>query len=329
MIKRPTDALVSVIIVNWNGVDWLGKCIDSILCQTYKRIEVIVVDNASSDNSVAFMQRHYGSKVRVICSATNLGFAGGNNLGIAQANGDLILLFNTDAWAKPDMVASLVGYKQRHPRLGVVAPFESGYSTGSEREQYRQIDLLGHPVNFAKPTQVFFLSGVCILFDKHLYAQTGGLDGNFFMYSEEIDWFWRLRLMRIAVASVPGQYVYHHGAGSTGRGIRVNSFLWRNQNTLQMLIKNYRAYNLFWVLPLYIVQNIAEAVVFLLVLKPHIAATYPRGWWFNIIHLPRTLRSRRAVQAMRSVSDRQVMAAMYHGSAKLRHLVHYIKVTRT
>lgn len=320
-----SNAIVSVIIVNWNGKKWLRKCLDSLLSQTYKQLEIIVVDNASTDDSVQFMTKYYANRISIIKSVENLGFAGGNNLGISRASGDLIMLFNNDAWAKPDLVDGLVNYLQQHPEFGVVSPFEAKYQLGTEKEQYRKIDLLGHPYNLSKPTEPFFLSGVCVLCHKSTYTQSLGLDDNFFMYFEEIDWFWRLRLMNIKISSVPGQYIYHYGAGSTGGGLKVNSFLWRNQNTLQMLLKNYRAFNLLWAIPLYLLQNIVESLAFALALRPRIAATYPQGWWFNIVHLPRILRQRQKVQRLRTMPDRYVVSCMYHGSAKLSHLLHYVR----
>ena len=316
---------VSIVVLNWNSRKWLKRCLDSLLDQSYANIEIIVVDNASSDDSAEFLDASYGHRIIIVRSAINLGFAAGNNLGIQHATGELLMLFNNDAWAKPDLVHSLVSYMQQHTNIGVVGPFEPKYEPGTEKEQYRKIDPLGHPINSKAPVKPFFLSGVCILFSKKLYTRSLGLDGNFFMYFEEVDWFWRLKLMGIGIANVPGQYVYHHGAGSTGKGIKVNSFLWRNQNSLQMLIKNYRLYNLLWVLPLYAAQNMIEAIVFTLALKPKIAITYPMGWWFNIVHLPRTLHQRRMAQSLRIVPEKQIFLDMYHGFAKMNHLVHYIR----
>src|SRR4030042_5307912 len=104
----------------------------------------------------------------------------------------------------------------------------------------------------------FYLSGVCLFFTKKFYWQTKGLDDDFFMYGEDWDWFWRLRLFDKKIFQINGLKVYHAGAGSTGSGIKYLSFLWRNQNSLQMLLKNYRWFNLLWVLPIYFIQNIFE-----------------------------------------------------------------------
>ena len=95
--------LVSVIIVNWNGRKWLEKCLDSLRVQTYKNFEVIFVDNASTDDSVDFVEKNY-PEVVILKSDRNLGFAGGNNLGIDNSKGEFILFLNNDTWVKEDFL---------------------------------------------------------------------------------------------------------------------------------------------------------------------------------------------------------------------------------
>ena len=92
---------ISVIIVNWNGKKWLKKCLDSILIQSYEKIEIVFVDNGSTDGSVEFVTKYY-KNVIVVSSKKNLGFASGNNLGIKKANGEYIALLNSDTWLEKD-----------------------------------------------------------------------------------------------------------------------------------------------------------------------------------------------------------------------------------
>lgn len=318
------NPLVSVIIVNWNGKKWLKKCLDSLLAQTYKNYEIIFVDNASSDDSVQYVKTKYPT-VTIVETGSNLGFAGGNNRGIDVAKGELILLLNNDTWIKNNFLEEI--YKNYiQSRSDIVGPLESKYTEEIHNKKMApKIDLLGHPIYlpiYIKPP--FYLSGVCVLFSKKLYIETDGLDNNFFMYFEEIDWFWRLHLYKKTIKIIPDLYVYHAGAGSTGAGIKFNSFLWRNQNTLQMLLKNYAWYNLLWVLPLYILQNIFEMIAFVLVGKPMIAYTYVLGWTFNIKNLRRTLKKRNDVQTTRLVGDLEILKLMYKGPGKLYHLYKYL-----
>jgi hypothetical protein len=115
------------------------------------------------------------------------------------------------------------------------------------------------------------------------------------------------------------------GAGGAGYGIRYKIFLWRNQNILQMLIKNYSFPFLILFLPLYLIQNIIEALFFLLIFKPQISNSYLKGWGFNILNLARTLKKRKWVQEHRKINDLEILKKMYFGSGKLLLLKNYLQ----
>lgn len=319
--------LVSIIIVNYNGKKWLQKCLDSLFDQTYTNFEIIVVDNNSSDDSVNFLKSQYSDKrLHIIEHTENSGFAGGNNIGISSAKGDYILLLNNDTWVDFDFLETIVNFYHANS-YDIVAPYENDYNNTKQSQYSIQIDVFGHPIYHMQSNNLnFYLSGVSMFFRKNFYLSTGGLDNNFFMYFEEIDWFWRVLLFGGTFAHVSNIYVHHAGAGSTGSGIKYLSFLWRNQNTLQMLLKNYSWYNLMWVLPLYIVQNFFEIIFMIILLKPYIAFSYIQGWWFNIVHLPSILKKRRSVQKHRKISDNIIMKSMYKGFAKFHHLLVFFKI---
>lgn len=326
---------VSVIIVNWNGKKWLKKCIESLQVQTYKDIEIIIVDNASSDASAEYIETVF-PVVRLIKSPTNLGFAGGNNLGIAAAAGEYIMLVNNDTWSPESLVEDLLAELERE-QLDIIGPRATRYSGPSELTAFvGLLDVLGHPVfePYGVKVEPFYLSGVCLLFKKSLYEQTLGMDSDFFMYVEEVDWFWRLHLLGKHIKLSDSSFIHHEGQGSTGRqggigGINQSRFLWRNENKLQMLLKNYRASTLCFVLPALFLKSSIEAVCFCIMLKPGLAWTYFQGWWFNVRHLRRTLRKRRWVQANRIKSDYEIMKGMYKGIGEIRHLKLYFVISRS
>lgn len=319
--------LISVIIVNWNGQQWLKKCLDSLIQQTYKHIEIIVVDNGSLDGSVDFIRSQYPS-VKQVLNNKNMGFGGGNNSGISKAEGKLVLLLNSDAWVDPELAEELV--KEKNLRnLDVIGPLEADYWSKVKREPYStHIDLLGHPVFLTPPHPTrpsLYLTGVCLLFEKSLYEATGGFDSNFFMYCEDVDWFWRLGLSGKTFDYSHKLFVYHAGGGSSGKMLNAKMFLWRNQNTLQMLLKNYSLWSLAWVLPLYFAQNSIEMLFFLTQCKVKIVFTYVMGWGFCLSNLPGILKRRRLIQRDRAKGDKAIMSRMYIGSGKAVHLVHRYK----
>jgi len=319
------NKLISIIIINYNGLKWLEKCFNSILAQTYKNFEIIFVDNASIDDSVRFIEEKYiDIRIKIIKSKKNLGFAGGNNLGIKQAKGQYLLLLNNDTWVDSDFLEKMMkNFIQSN--CSIMGPIEANYYTKKFKEYSIHLDLFGHSIYLfekEKRNENFYLCGACLLLKKKTYFHTKGLDGNFFMYAEDSDWFWRLQLMNVKICK-NNVLVYHSGAGSTGAGIKYSSFLWRNQNTLQMLLKNYKWYNLMWVLPVYFIQNVFEIIFFLFLAKPMIAYSYIEGWMFNIKNFGKIMKKRRWVQKNRVVGDFEIIKKMYIGFAKPKHLIGY------
>lgn len=318
---------VSVIIVNWNGEKWLKKCLDSLFGQKYRNFELIIVDNASEDNSVEYIKEHYPG-VTIIRNKENYGFAKGNNIGIIKAKGKYIVLINNDTWVENDFISKLVKFYEGN-KFDVIAPREAKYNGEKHKPYVSRIDIFGHPIysfgdKYANE-ESFYLTGSCLFFPKKLFEETKGFDDNFFMYNEEVDWFWRLNLLKKKYTYIDDVFVYHASGGGTGIGIKYKTFLWRNQNTLQMLLKNYSWISLLWVIPVYLLLNFIEIIFFIIILKPELAISYFEGWWFNIININKVLTKRKWVQKNRITDDISIMKKMYLGFGKLNHIIQYVK----
>lgn len=315
---------VSVVIVNWNGKKWLDKCLSSLLNQTYKKLEIILVDNASVDDSILYATENF-PEVKIVKSKHNLGFSGGNNLGIKEAQGEYIILINSDIWVEEDFVNKLYNFYKKHD-YDVIGPREKHYSGLTISDSYSPIDFLGNPAySFViKTKKLFALSGVCLFFKKDFYYETQGLDDDFFMYFEDVDWFWRLNLLKKKFTIAEGIFLYHYGSGSSTPGLNYNVFLWRNQDNLQMLIKNYSWLTLMLILPLYLFQNLLEIVFFILLLKPKLSYSYIQGWYFNIVNLGRTLKKREWIQSHRIAGDLEILRKMYLIPLRLIGVLNYL-----
>ncbi len=324
MSKTSQVELISIVIINYSGANYLANLIGAFKHQTYENLEIIVVDSGSSDGSRDVLRVINGIK---IIYSKNLGYSSACNLGIENSLGEYVLILNSDTIVDHFFVKKLHDEFQ-NKKLDVIAPQEKKFNGEFLGRYTSTIDLLGYPTflfgSEFKHIKPFYLSGVCLFCTKKLYSDTEGLDSNFFMYFEETDWFWRLNLYNKRFQYSDDVYICHAGAN---RKISINAktSVWRNQNNMQMLIKNYSRLSLLIVLPVFIIINIFELLFFLIILKPKIAMTYPQGWIYNLKNIKPILAKRKIIQEKRTVSDFEIMKKMYKGSLKLKHLMLYLK----
>lgn len=241
---------LSIIIVNWNVRDLLGRCLDSILrdagspCpgvwqmpSSHYTFEVLVVDSASSDGSPDMVRAQYPS-VRLFDSQNNLGYTGGNNLGMRESRGRYLLLLNPDTEIVGDALAGMVSAMESQPQLGVVGP-QLRYADGSIQPSRRRFptlrtafvdstflakwfpnlpELQRYKMSDHTPDEastVDWLVGACLLVRREVVDEVGYLDESYFMYSEELDWQKRIRDAGWVVAYVPTAQVIHYEGKSS------------------------------------------------------------------------------------------------------------------
>jgi len=205
---------ISVIIVTFNSAACITACVQSVLAQTDVAVEVIVVDNASADDTLARLQP---LNCRVIRSAENLGFGRGNNLGFAASRGRYVYLLNPDArLLGTDALAVLRRRLDACPRWGMAGTSildaegrsESPPATGYPGARHVRRD-------FSKlPGQIAWVLGASLIVRRELYDKLGGFDPRFFLYSEETDFCLRLRELGFEIGLVPEVSVSHIGAAS-------------------------------------------------------------------------------------------------------------------
>lgn len=317
-------ATISLVIVNFNGMKWLDACLESISSQSLRDdqfLDVIVVDNGSSDASAKLVAERFPD-VRFYEMKSNLGFAAGCDFGVRHSSSEFILFLNNDTIV-PQHTISFLHTELVERDLDVVAAKEAPYAGGASTLARTTIDYLGYPAHFSTSESLgtresFFLSAVCLLVRRSTYLESGGFDVTFFMYFEDIDWFWRLNLMGYKFAYSQSCTIQHAGHGSTsGHGANYQRFLWRNINLPRMLMKNYSTPNLLWVLPLYGVSCLLEASCLLLIGRMDLAKSYVNALKPFFDSLPVTLEERKGIQRNRTIGDRGVFARMYPFSSKI------------
>lgn len=202
---------VSIVILNWNGQRFLEQFMPSVMATTYANKEVVVVDNASTDDSVAFLQAQYPT-VRILHNAGNYGFAKGYNEGLKRIEADYYVLLNSDVEVQPGWIEPMVQLLDGNPSIGACQPKLLQYHA-KELFEYAGaaggwLDCLGYPFargrifdvcekdegQYDSAEPIFWASGAAMFVRAELYHRVGGLDEYFFAHQEEIDLCWRMQL---------------------------------------------------------------------------------------------------------------------------------------
>jgi len=306
-----SDPLVSIVIVTWNGRQYLEACLNAVAAQVGVRSETILVDNASSDDTVAYVRERF-PQVRVVSLPENRGFAGGNNAGVREARGQFVALLNNDTVPEPTwlqtllsgideaagfaLVTSRVVY-MHDPRL-IDSAGDSMLSAGGAFKRYH-----GASVDLAREsTEVFGVCGAACLMPKRVFDELGGFDEDFFASHEDVDLSYRARLLGYRCRYVADAVVRHHGSATIGR---VSGFaVYHGQRNLEWLyVKNTPPSLLLTTLPSHVVYVAAAAVHFMRIgaLGPFVRAKLAA-----FAGLPKALRKRRQVQRTRRVDAAQL-----------------------
>jgi GT2 family glycosyltransferase len=314
VVDRPTDLpLLSIIIPNWNGARHLPTCLNSLRRQTYPHMEVIVVDNASTDESPVLVQRDY-PEVKLIRLDYNHGLTGGVNRGIQLARGEVIAPLNNDTEVTPGWAEALVTALLNHPDAGMAASkmllFDRRDTLHSAGDAYG-VD--GIPVNrgvwqpdqrqFDGDEYVWGGCGGAVAYRRAMLDDIGLFDEDLFMYCEDVDLNWRAQLAGYHCVFAPQAVVYHH-LSATGGG-EIASF-YTGRNTVWVLVKNYPGELLrrHWRAVLGAQLGIAWAA--LKAWRGQAARARLRGQLAALFGLPGWLRKRREVQARRRVSPEAI-----------------------
>lgn len=302
---------VSVIIPNYNGRRFLDTCLGALLRQTYAEelIEVILVDDASTDDSVAYVRERY-PRVKIVELVHNSGLAAGCNAGARAAAGDLLVMLNNDTEPEAGWLAALVDVAEAHPRVGAVA---SKMLLFDRRDTLHNAgDVMGAdgiPRNrgvwevdrgqFDARTEVFGGCGGGVAYRRDAWEATGGFDERLFMYLEDVDLAWRLQLLGWQARFAPAARLYHH-LSATGGGTLASYYTGRN--TMWVIAKN---------MPGPLIRRHFGRIIgaqwrvtrdALAAWRGVAARARLRGQVAGLLGLPRVLTWRQAVQQTRQVS---------------------------
>jgi GT2 family glycosyltransferase len=312
--------VVSVVIPNWNGAEHLPTCLDSLRQQTLGDVEVIVVDNGSTDGSVQLLEGRY-PEVGVLALGKNLGFAGACNVGMRAARGGFIVLLNNDTEVDAAWLEEVVGAFERHPGAGMVASkmllFDRRDVFHTAGDFYRVDGVPGNrgvwerdEGQYDEEVFVFGACGGSAAYRRAMLEQVGMLDEDFFYSCEDVDLAWRAQLVGWRCIYAPRAVVYHK-LSATGGGTTASFY--DGRNTIYLLVKDYPGdlWRSYWRAVLRRQLRIAGEA--LRAWRGAAARARLKGQLVgSFLGLPRMLPKRRAVQGSRTV-DRAYLERVLTG----------------
>ena len=262
----------SIIIVTWNALHHLKNYLSSVAATDYPDYEILIADNASSDDTREWVQENFPG-VRVVRLDENYGYCGGNNRAAKKATGDILLFLNNDVEVDPGWLTPLNDVFQNNPEVAVVQPKLRSH-TNKEYFEYAGaaggfLDKYGYPFcrgriletvekdngQYDEPTDIFWASGAAFAIRKDQFELMNGFDEDFEFHMEEIDLCWRLWNRGYRVRYCPSSVVYHLGGGSLAMG-SPRKMYYNFRNNLIMLWKNATPYDLLTKFPVRIKLDI-------------------------------------------------------------------------
>lgn len=320
---------VSVIIPNYNGRDFLPPCLDSLFCQIRPPDEIVVVDDASTDDSLVIVREKY-PQVTLVTMPINGGFCRAANAGLRAAKGDLLALLNNDVEAHPAWLAELVAALEMHSHIGFCASkmlFYHQRDRVNSAGLFMRVDGVGRDIGYGQPDgasfavmkEVFGASGGAAIYRKAMLDDIGLFDEDLVAYAEDLDLSFRAQLHGYRCLYVPAAVVYHRGSATYKRESPIAVY-YGSRNMLTVILKNMPKNLLRRYWP-YILAAQMYQVVYFTLRGCGVAAV--RGKIDALRQLRTTLAKRRMIMRARRVSDDYIDALLEKGLQESIHFARY------
>ena len=270
---------IAVVILNWNGRKFLEKFIPSLIQHTKDDAEIIVADNASTDDSVAFLASRYPG-IRIIRNLTNGGFARGYNEALKQVSAEYYILLNSDIEVTENWIRPVIELMDKDPEIGACQPKIRSYLEPKKFEYAGAaggfIDKYGYPFcrgrlflsieedhgQYDDQIEIFWATGACMFVRAKVFHEYGGLDEDFFAHMEEIDFCWRLKNAGYKIMYCPSSTVFHIGGGTLPKISWRKTYL-NFRNNFYLLYKNLPSNRLVRVFTVRLIMDGIAAFKFL------------------------------------------------------------------
>jgi len=339
-VSNMNSPLVSIIILNYNGKQYNGTCIDSLINQSYQNFEIVFVDNASSDGSLEEVERLYKElinkkQLKIVKLKENIGFAGGNNRGVKEAskNSKYIVLLNNDTYVSKTWLAEMLKAMNMDKSIGVVTPIV--YNHHDEElvkkfihKQKKRVTLnifgenvaVHNPMYNSEQHPIFFAGGCCLMYKKRL------VDAPFMMkqfaYAEDNYFSWLINMKGYMIIQTLKSKVWHYGNGVKKQN-KINALL--EFHGTKNLIMNFFLFYEFW--------NIVKLFpAFMMIQAAHILYQ-PRklryklhAWGWIIKNFKYILSHRKHIQHQRMVSDKILFKEMSYKAYDVEGVIPIMRI---
>jgi GT2 family glycosyltransferase len=261
-----TSPRVAIVILAWNGKDYLEKFLPSVAASTYPNLEICVADNNSTDGTADYIRQHW-PELKLIRLERNEGFAAGYNSALAQVTADYFVLLNQDVEVVPGWIEPVIVLMEKDRSIAAAQPKLMDFR---QREKFEYaggaggfIDRWGYPFcrgrifdvtetdagQYNDTREIFWATGAAMFIRAGLFKNFGGFDGDLFAHMEEIDLCWRLKNAGYKIFCTGESAAFHVGGGSLPMGNPRKTFL-NFRNNLVLILKNMAAGELWWRFPL-------------------------------------------------------------------------------
>lgn len=290
------NPLVSIITINYNQIDVTKDLLQSLRKISYREIEIIVVDNASPSGNPDEIKEAF-PEIQLIKSKKNLGFAGGNNLGIRQAKGKYLFFINNDTIVPEKIIEPLVERMEKNPEIGMVSP-KIKFHWNPELVQYagftkmNPYTIRNNSIGYHQPDGPQFdnagetesIHGAAMMVSRHAIEKAGLMPEIYFLYYEEHDWVQMIKRAGFKIYYEPKSYILHKESVSTGKNSPFKTY-YITRNRMVFTRRNYSGMNLIVsILYQFSIAAPKNILVYLATFKIKHAKSYFRALGWNLVH---------------------------------------------
>jgi GT2 family glycosyltransferase len=316
---------VAAVIIHWNRCKLLEQFLPFLMASTYPNLEVYVADNASTDDTIPFLEAHYPT-VKIIRLDKNYGYAGGYNEALKQVKADYYVLINNDIEVTPGWIEPVIAEMQKYSDIAACQPkllqyhhkdkFEYAGAAGGMMDSLGYVFCRGRIFEvdefdkhqYQDTTEIFWASGACLFIRADVFQ-------------EEVDMCWRLQQRGYRIMAVPASEVYHVGGGTLSKQSPQKTYL-NFKNSLCMMFKNLPASKLIWLIPLRSFLDLLSSIFFLMNALPQHSWAIHRAHADFFFNIGQWMRLRKEAQSHITTHE---LRGTYNGSIVYQHFIKKVK----